>query len=269
MLTNQLTGFPNAVSVSSNEALEIYFEHPSDPSESQLFHPAFTYPIYGEEETIFGYENLLIKLSYAADTLKPRLDITWSAKFDPVGDTKADEVEAKIRPFLPCRCLTCSPDAYRHSARNLARTNSFPLLAIFPDPDSPFKVVEQPEDKSSDPFEPPGELLESYEVNGRSFGIWTASLTDPRVKRILNHTQIFIPMFIEGGTMIELDDPEWTIDRWTVFFMYVLPPLSIFEITRIRMLIPITDMLPTLHPRSRTTRNTLSPATQPHTASSS
>lgn len=27
-------------------------------------------------------------------------------------------------------------------------------------------------------------------------------------------------MFIEGGTFIELKDPEWSLERWTVFFMY-------------------------------------------------
>jgi len=32
--------------------------------------------------------------------------------------------------------------------------------------------------------------------------------------------QILVPLFIEGGTLIELDDPDWTIERWTVFFVY-------------------------------------------------
>ncbi|KAJ2758883.1 histone acetyltransferase 1, partial [Coemansia nantahalensis] len=30
------------------------------------FHPAFTYPIYGEHERVFGYKGLRLKLSYAA-----------------------------------------------------------------------------------------------------------------------------------------------------------------------------------------------------------
>lgn len=36
------------------------------------------------------------------------------------------------------------------------------------------------------------------------------------VKRI----QLLVPLFIEGGTIIELNDPEWTLERWTVFFLY-------------------------------------------------
>lgn len=36
------------------------------------------------------------------------------------------------------------------------------------------------------------------------------------VKRI----QILIPLFIEGGTLIDLDEPQWSLERWTVFFLY-------------------------------------------------
>lgn len=63
--------------------------------------------------------------------------------------------------------------------------------------------------------------MHQYEVNGRSFGIWTTLLTDPKAKRIIRHMQILVPLFIEGGTCIELDDPDWTIERWRVFFLYV------------------------------------------------
>jgi histone acetyltransferase 1 len=36
------------------------------------------------------------------------------------------------------------------------------------------------------------------------------------VKRI----QILVPLFIEGGTLIELEDPQWSLERWTIFFLY-------------------------------------------------
>lgn len=35
--------------------------------------------------------------------------------------------------------------------------------------------------------------------------------------------QAFVLFFIEGGSLIELDDPDWTIDRWRIFFVYVYP----------------------------------------------
>jgi len=32
--------------------------------------------------------------------------------------------------------------------------------------------------------------------------------------------QILVLLLIDGASMIELDDPDWTIQRWTVFFVY-------------------------------------------------
>jgi histone acetyltransferase 1 len=40
------------------------------------------------------------------------------------------------------------------------------------------------------------------------------------VQQILKRIQILVPFFIEGGTFIELQDPEWSLERWTVFFLY-------------------------------------------------
>lgn len=96
-------------STNSNEAVRIRMKIPAGSQlEDQTFHPAFTYPIYGEEESIFGYRGLEIRLDFESDTLKPSLNVSWKEKFAPVGDTKADEVEEKIKPFLPRRfCPSC------------------------------------------------------------------------------------------------------------------------------------------------------------------
>ena len=32
--------------------------------------------------------------------------------------------------------------------------------------------------------------------------------------------QILISLFIEGGTPLELEDQEWTLARWQVYFVY-------------------------------------------------
>lgn len=40
------------------------------------------------------------------------------------------------------------------------------------------------------------------------------------VQQIVKRIQILVPFFIEGGTFIELKDPEWSLERWTVFFLY-------------------------------------------------
>lgn len=68
-------------------------------------------------------------------------------------------------------------------------------------------------------WEPPGELLHQYEVDGRTFGIWSTNLSNPVAKQILKNMQILVLFFIEGGSMIELEDVDWTIERWTLFLM--------------------------------------------------
>lgn len=32
--------------------------------------------------------------------------------------------------------------------------------------------------------------------------------------------QILVPFFIEGGTLIDLKDPEWSLRRWSIFLLY-------------------------------------------------
>ena len=74
-------------------------------------------------------------------------------------------------------------------------------------------------DPAAKDFKPPGDLLESYTSKGRHFEIWGGELTDPAVQAIIERIQILISFFIEGGTPLTLDDAEWTLDRWRVFFV--------------------------------------------------
>ena len=66
-------------------------------------------------------------------------------------------------------------------------------------------------------FVPPGKLATAYTIKGRDYEIWSCSLSDPEVRRIIDNMQIFILFFIEGGQEIRTDDVEWTIERWTVY----------------------------------------------------
>lgn len=93
-------------SFGSNDALHISLKHPHDPAKDADFVPSFTYPIYGNEETIFGYQNLRINLNFHASTLQPEIEFAWSGKFEQVGDTAADDVEEPLKPYLPSRSMT-------------------------------------------------------------------------------------------------------------------------------------------------------------------
>lgn len=157
-----------------------------DAPHDVTFHPAFTYPIFGEEETIFGYQGLKIELDFTEDTLWPSLGVASKAHFKPLGDTKPDEIAEPLREVLP------------------GLTNPKSLLL------------------DAEHWTPPGDLIHSYNVDRQRYGVWTTTLSDPKAKELFRNMQVFVLFFIEGGTLIELDDPDWTIDRWRIFFTCVL-----------------------------------------------
>ena len=65
------------------------------------FEPVFTYPIFGEEEQIFGYKNLKIGLRYNASDMRPNATISYTRKFPVLGEAEPDDVESKLKQFLP------------------------------------------------------------------------------------------------------------------------------------------------------------------------
>ena len=171
------------------------------------FSPRFTYPIFGEEERIFGYQGLRIHLRFTSYDVQPNVEVTYDRKFKTVGDTKALDIEKTLRDWLPSgelgltmqnKWLIQSPDA-------------------FDEPDSYNRRIIDFETQQS--WKPPGELLHSYNVNARNFEIYCGELTDPAVQKLIERMQIFISLFIEGGTPLDLSDQEWTLARWRVFFV--------------------------------------------------
>ncbi|CAF9943407.1 MAG: histone acetyltransferase 1 [Alectoria fallacina] len=181
-------------STDANEALDISFVQaaPGSPRTLSSFHPSFTYPIFGDEERIFGYQSLKLNLRFAAHDLYPNLEVLYDKKFKTVGDTKATDIEGTLKEWVP--------------------NDTFQKVGAF------YSHIQN--DTSASSFKPPGELLETYTSRGRNFEIWNGELTDPSVRRIVERLQIMISFFIEGGTPLQLDDQDWTLARWRVYFVY-------------------------------------------------
>ncbi|ETN39368.1 uncharacterized protein HMPREF1541_05591 [Cyphellophora europaea CBS 101466] len=186
-------------SVDSNDAISVSLVQPSSDGLQPViqFHPQFTYPIFGEAESIFGYKDLEIGLRFAAHDLRPNSQISYNSKFKTVGDTSALDLNKTLKDFLP----------------SSAFENTFDDALL--------------NDVSAKDWTPPGELVKSYSRNGETFEIWAAALSDPRMKELVGNIQIFILFFIEGGQYLDLDDVDWTLDRWRVYLVYKklsLPP---------------------------------------------
>lgn len=69
-------------------------------------------------------------------------------------------------------------------------------------------------------WKPPGELWKTIQSGDQTFEVWKGSLADLAIQQMIKRMQILVPLFIEGGTFIEMQDPEWSLERWTVFFLY-------------------------------------------------
>lgn len=67
------------------------------------FHPKFTYSIFGDDETIFGYKGLKINLRYRANDMRPHLDIKYDKKFKALGGTEPTDIKAILqeKEYLP------------------------------------------------------------------------------------------------------------------------------------------------------------------------
>lgn len=89
-------------SVDSNEVLQITQIDPNNAAPlHEPFEPLYTYPLYGEAQTIFGYDSLSIDLLFAADDMEPCVLISEGNRVPQVGEICADKVDAPLREIMP------------------------------------------------------------------------------------------------------------------------------------------------------------------------
>ena len=188
-------------SADANEAVEVslWQPYPEQPTKVHRFHPKFTYPIFGEEERVFGYKGLAVDLRYTAHDLQPNVAISYDKKFTTVGSTVALDLNKTLKDFLPLSAFTSSSD-FNKAIQDTSATQA---------------------------FRPPGELVTSYTRKHRSFEIWAGSLLDPHIRNLIDRIQIFVLLFIEAGTYIKTDDVDWTLERWKIYFLYEVTKPSI------------------------------------------
>jgi histone acetyltransferase 1 len=90
-------------SENATEATTISLVRPSEGVNKTIasFNPKFTYPIFGEEERIFGYKGLKISLRFHAHDMRPNVKVTNSQKFKAVGETEPTDVTEILKGHLP------------------------------------------------------------------------------------------------------------------------------------------------------------------------
>ncbi|KAI3336576.1 histone acetyltransferase type B catalytic subunit [Xylariaceae sp. AK1471] len=181
----------------ANEAITISLVRPAASKIEKVasFNPKFTYPIFGEDETIFGYKGLKVKLQYDARNLRPHLSVSSSKKFNSVGEVEAVDVREVMKEYLPGVAFQTRSE-YEKALTGV-----------------------------QDTWTPPGTLVKTIEKNGETYEIWRGNLADVAVKQLIRRIQITVLFFIEGGSYIGLDadgndEPQCSLARWSVFFVY-------------------------------------------------
>ncbi|KAH6671554.1 histone acetyltransferase type B catalytic subunit [Plectosphaerella plurivora] len=187
-------------SENATEATTISLVRPGDGGKTiASFNPKFTYPIFGEEERIFGYKGLKINLRFHAHDMRPNVTVTSKNKFKAVGETEPADITALLQGHLP-------PVAFLGAST---------FDSASPNPD----------------WTPPGDVHDTFSSSDATYEIRRGNLADKSIGQLMNRIEIFSLLFIEGGSYIgreqEGPEPFKTPDdaaQWTVYFLYRKQP---------------------------------------------
>lgn len=103
-------------SAQANEVITISLCTKAEGSHNKInslnsFHPAWTYPIVGEQETIVGYKGLQINLLFHASDMRPHFSFSKTAEFDgsAISEVEVSDIKALFQDFLPPCMLQAPP----------------------------------------------------------------------------------------------------------------------------------------------------------------
>ncbi|ORY95418.1 acyl-CoA N-acyltransferase [Syncephalastrum racemosum] len=172
----------------------------SEPLEYDCFQPTFTYPIFGEQEAVFGYKNLSITLSYTSGSLRLHPLIKSEAEFKPAdAEKKGIKLPAEVKSDDVRGLL------FKHLPKDwVLNTDDFIRLA----------------QEDADQFRPIGEKIHEYtkqdeEGTDEHYEIYKSSFTNEAFRAYHDRMKLFVLFYIEGSSYIEDDDEKWEI--YTVF----------------------------------------------------
>lgn len=196
--------------INSNEALTLSLvRSPADKAvlgEDETyedFHPTFTYPIYGDDEKIYGYQDLVIDLRFASGSLATFLKVSSSATL-PSSSTAAviDDPYNTLMKFLP-------EDTYKTEEAFMGRAET--EADMF----KPYgeKVSEYRRPAPGSGATPLGEVAGDVdEVGGGdviTYEIWHATWDTPGFREYHRRMQVFILLYIEAGSYINEEEDSW------------------------------------------------------------
>lgn len=183
--------------VDGNEVLELKLVRSVGDLEKAetSFGPDMCHQVFGENENIFGYTDLQIKLYYSAASLQTYLGIHYLEKIEPskYEGMKADDVEGALRKVLAPGYVT----------------NIDYFVSLL---------------KKDDSFIPHGKLLHSFTHTPndggekRIFEVYYCEISTPGFLAYHERLQTFLLWYVDAASFIDVDDEQWTF--FTVFEKY-------------------------------------------------
>ncbi|TEB36251.1 histone acetyltransferase type B catalytic subunit [Coprinellus micaceus] len=163
------------------------------------FHPGFTYPIYGEDEKIYGYKDLVIDLRFASGSLTQYLNVTFSEK---LAASTADDPKTTLSEFIPEDYLTDEAEFLKHVEEDAtAFRPSGKLIHTYTRP-SPSAKGKGKGSASAQPLDANSEDVIEYEV-------YHTTWDTHGFREYHRKMQLFILLYIEGGSYIQEDEETW------------------------------------------------------------
>lgn len=169
---------------SSNEALKLFI---ADSEGAVSFPPVFTYPIFGDSETIYGYQGLEILLCFNHYTFRPFLNIRYDKKLEM---PNVEDPKSKLLTLLSKQ-------------------------TVFKDE---VKWVDEVKNEIAN-YQIPGQLVDDFEQDNESYEIYKLDLTSDSGLELHQRLQILVLLFIEAGSYIDSNDP-----LWNVYVLYKVSP---------------------------------------------
>ncbi|KDR81878.1 hypothetical protein GALMADRAFT_90297 [Galerina marginata CBS 339.88] len=166
------------------------------------FNPSFTYPIYGEDEKIYGYRDIVIDLRFTSGSLEQYLSVNYAEKLPST--STVDDVEGTLSGFIPPDYMT-DEETFLKRVEEDADSFRPPGQLIYsytrPSPKSSSKGKRK-RDGNKQSLDPQSEDVIEYEV-------YHTTWNTPGFREYHRKMQLFILLYIEGGSYINEEEDTW------------------------------------------------------------
>ncbi|KAJ7491227.1 histone acetyltransferase type B catalytic subunit [Mycena latifolia] len=193
----------------ANEALTLSLVRATDDKQAlgddesfEEFHPSFTYPIFGDDEKIYGYTDLVIDLRFASGSLVQFLDVKQSQKL--ASSSTVDDVEGTLTKFMPS-------DYYKDEKAFLARVEedattfrpTGQMIYTYTRP-APYSSASNSKGKGV-----AQQILDPESEDAIVFEVYHATWDSLGFREFHRRMQLFILLYIEAGSYIDEEEETW------------------------------------------------------------